>query len=151
MSAPRKLCECGCGEPTKLAPRTDPAKKWIKGEPLRFAGRGHNAIVTNHPHRTVTEDDWIEEPRGFDTPCWIWQDNRDESKDRWPHRMVMVNKRRMMAHVAVYEIFVGPVPEGHHLHHRCQQCACVNPEHLVPLTPADHMREHWRLRRLAAQ
>lgn len=33
------LCECGCGQFTKLAPRTDRAKGWVKGEPLRFVLR----------------------------------------------------------------------------------------------------------------
>lgn len=35
MSAPR-LCQCGCGEATDLAPRTDAAKGWVKGQPLRY-------------------------------------------------------------------------------------------------------------------
>lgn len=47
------LCECGCGLTTKIAPRNDKKKGWTKGESLRFAGRGHNASVTNHPWKTV--------------------------------------------------------------------------------------------------
>jgi hypothetical protein len=35
-----KLCECGCGQPTSLAGRTDPRIGWIKGRPVRFI-RGH--------------------------------------------------------------------------------------------------------------
>lgn len=31
-----RLCECGCGQPTLLAPRTDAAQGWRKGEPQRF-------------------------------------------------------------------------------------------------------------------
>lgn len=142
MSASRKLCECGCGEPTKIAQRTDPVKGWVKGQPLRFAGRGHNATVTNHPHRVVTEDDWIEEQRGFDTPCWIWQDRREA----WDgHRLVMLNKKRVSVHRAVYELLVGPIPAGHHLHHRCEQPACVNPEHLEVVTPSAHVFLHRKL------
>lgn len=137
-----KLCECGCGTPTKPAKVTCASKGWIKGEPLRFAARGHNAKVTNHPHRRISERDWREEDRGYLSPCWIWQDKRDESRDRYPHRLVMINKKRIPAHVAVYELFVGPVPRGHHLHHRCEQPACVNPEHLTPLLPGDHARIH---------
>jgi transposase-like protein len=40
MTAP-KLCECGCGRPTKLAQKTD--RRWgkVKGRPLRFIP-GHN-------------------------------------------------------------------------------------------------------------
>jgi hypothetical protein len=139
LSEPRKLCECGCGEPTKICTHTDPEKGWVRGQPLRFAGPGHNARVTNAPHRQVTADDWREEDRGFDTPCWIWQDRRED----WDgHRLVMVNKRRIPVHRAVYELLTGPILEGRHLHHRCEQPACVNPEHLELLTPAEHARLH---------
>lgn len=32
----RGLCECGCGERTRLAEKTDRAAGWVRGEPLRF-------------------------------------------------------------------------------------------------------------------
>lgn len=34
-------CMCGCGQPTRIAPVTDRAKGWIKGQPLKFL-KGHN-------------------------------------------------------------------------------------------------------------
>jgi hypothetical protein len=36
------LCECGCGEVTRIAAQTAKSKGWTKGEPLRFC-LGHNA------------------------------------------------------------------------------------------------------------
>lgn len=36
------MCQCGCGEPTRIAPVTDRAKGWVKGQPLKFI-KGHNA------------------------------------------------------------------------------------------------------------
>jgi HNH endonuclease len=36
-----KLCECGCGEYTKMAIKTNSKRGWIKGQPLRFIN-GHN-------------------------------------------------------------------------------------------------------------
>ena len=50
-------------------------------------------------------------------------------------------------HRFIYETLVGEIPEGYHLHHICEVKACCNPEHLEPLTPADHAEWH-RLRRL---
>lgn len=35
------LCECGCGETTKLVPKTIGARGYVKGQPLRFIN-GHN-------------------------------------------------------------------------------------------------------------
>lgn len=40
------LCQCGCGQQTRIAPVTDRAKGWIKGQPLKFI-KGHNAIAAH--------------------------------------------------------------------------------------------------------
>ena len=37
-----KLCECGCGEPTKIAKKTNTRDGYIKGEPARYI-KGHNS------------------------------------------------------------------------------------------------------------
>lgn len=50
------------------------------------------------------------------------------------------------AHRFAYEILVGPIPDGLHLHHTCEHPGCVNPAHLMPLTPGEHAQEHARLR-----
>jgi HNH endonuclease len=55
-----KLCECGCGLPTKIADRTRGSRGWVKGEPHRFL-HGHNAKGGGTQHnrwrggRTVRE------------------------------------------------------------------------------------------------
>lgn len=35
---------------------------------------------------------------------------------------------------------VGPIPDGLHIHHVCNDPGCVNPEHLKPLTPSQNTR-----------
>jgi len=45
------LCECGCGEQTKLATKTKTYQGHVKGQPLRFVN-GHNSrlrIGERHP------------------------------------------------------------------------------------------------------
>jgi hypothetical protein len=37
-------------------------------------------------------------------------------------------------HILAWEIFVGPVPAGLELDHKCRMPACWNPEHLEPVT-----------------
>jgi len=49
--------------------------------------------------------------------------------------------RNVTVHRAAYEIYVGPIPCGHQIHHLCDERACVNPEHLTPLSASDHSKE----------
>jgi hypothetical protein len=55
-----KLCECGCGQPAPMAVRTDTAKGYVKGQPLRFVhGHGLRGGGVRLPARPF--QDWIEE------------------------------------------------------------------------------------------
>jgi hypothetical protein len=44
------------------------------------------------------------------------------------------------AHRVVYELLVGPIPEGLHIDHLCRNRACVRPEHLEPVTREENVR-----------
>ena len=50
-----------------------------------------------------------------------------------------LNKKLRLAHRVSYEHFVGEIPKGCHLHHICERKACVNPEHLIPVSPRQHI------------
>ena len=42
--------------------------------------------------------------------------------------------RTFLAHRASYELFVGAIPLGMQIDHRCHNSLCVRPEHLRPVT-----------------
>lgn len=44
------------------------------------------------------------------------------------------------AHRVAYFIERGEIPDGFELHHVCENKLCVNPQHLKPLTKAEHTR-----------
>lgn len=74
--------------------------------------------------------------RRDESGCWEWQAYRNHAG----YGQVGLNGRLALAHRAVYEALVGPIPEGMSLDHLCRNPPCVNPEHLEPVTHAENMR-----------
>ena len=73
----------------------------------------------------------IEDSRG----CWIWSGAINNGYGR-----AYIAGRLFYAHRVVYEVIVGPIPEGLELDHLCRVRACVNPAHLEPVTRAENLR-----------
>lgn len=80
--------------------------------------------------------------------CWAWRGDltRYGKFKRQVTGYGSKDAENIPAHRFAYETLVGRIPEGHHLHHECENPGCVNPAHLVPLTPADHAARHVEMR-----
>lgn len=75
---------------------------------------------------------------GLDTPCIL------HPGACHPYGRVLENGRLRQAHVVAWEAVHGPVPDGFHVHHKCENPPCVNPDHLEALSVSDHWRAHSR-------
>jgi len=54
---------------------------------------------------------------------------------------VRINGERKLAHVAFYEYWRGPVPEGLIVHHECRTRNCINDNHLKAATYSVNNKE----------
>ncbi len=90
---------------------------------------------------------WSVEDWGYETPCWIWQRTINPKG----YGMVSITdhgaQKSYRAHRFVYEMHNGPIPEGLTLDHLCRVRACVNPEHLDPVTQGDNVRRGLAFRK----
>lgn len=103
-------------------------------------------------HSKTTFWDRIAPSFGAPDSCWKWH-----LKKNWSgYGRIKTDGKNTPAHRAVYEVLVGPVPDGLQLDHlchtndkscnggiNCEHRLCVNPDHLEPVTAKENQsRSH---------
>ena len=70
--------------------------------------------------------------------CWGWTDVL--SKDGYAYLGVDGRKGgKFLVHRLLYELMIGPIPEGKELDHLCRNRWCVRPDHQEPVTRQVHI------------
>lgn len=98
--------------------------------------------------------DYIAEDRGYTSPCWIWQRGMHPKGYGCGHERISDRPnqwRSTRAHRMYWEAVNGPVPDGMELDHLCRVRACVNPDHLEPVTHRVNVHRGRHLKLTPAQ
>lgn len=88
--------------------------------------------------RQRTVEEWfaeyaLPEPNGG---CHIWLGTLDKNG----YGVINAGPRKIFAHRAAYELYIGPIPVGLVLDHLCRVHCCVNELHLEAVTIAENVR-----------
>ena len=71
-----------------------------------------------------------------DNGCWLW---KTTPKSRYAQ--AYKNNRAIPAHRLSYQIYIGEIPKGLFVCHKCDIPGCVNPKHLFVGTQKDNMQD----------
>lgn len=71
--------------------------------------------------------------------CWLWTGSRSDG-----YGNVGVGGKVYKLHILAYKHFIGPIPDGLELDHKCRIRHCWNPQHVEPVTHKVNMERGER-------
>lgn len=118
---PIKPCE-NCGQLFEK-PRNCPMSWWLPGGRKKFC---------SDACKYAGRQGLLDAPLVLEGGCWIPPHQPQASGYVIIHPYG--HGKGVLAHRAVYEAIVGPIPRGLTLDHLCRKRACCRPKHLEPVT-----------------
>lgn len=85
--------------------------------------------------KSLSERFWNKVDRKELSDCWEWLGYKDR------YGIIGINGKNFKTHRVSWELHHGPVPEGMHVLHKCDNPGCVNPSHLFLGDHTDNMQD----------
>lgn len=85
------------------------------------------------PDERLRRTGWTITPEG----CWVWRGGTAH----FGYGQISFRGRTINTHRLAYEAWVGPIPEGYVVRHRCDNPPCINPDHLETGTYRDNAQD----------
>jgi len=86
------------------------------------------------------------EPGELDTPCYICTYPTGKVRG---YPVISVNNKQYKITRYLWELYIGPIPEGHVIRHKCDNPLCVNVKHLETGTTQENTRDRVERNRSA--
>lgn len=120
--------------------------RFVKGHDLcnlhyqRFLKYG-SPLIQKNPARPTAIERFMSKVNKTES-CWLWTASlRAKDDPKQAYGSFNNGKKIDKAHRFSYQQFVGPIPDGMMVLHRCDVPMCVNPGHLFLGTNTDNMRD----------